>query len=429
MHEGMNDEEAGPGHGPSLNELPDEEFWRRDLRLGAYRGILALDGDEEALRERVREAIKGKRSLRIACRAVGLDSDGRSSDLQDDLASLFPVPTLHFLSVAAFVQYKMTVAITDIAEAHLPPPALDACKRRDGKYDRLALLLQLYLAAPDTLRFVLGLNDWHRRGAAPMVLADSVPAPDQDLPSFLAPARIAPLLRSVSAGDGQGARLHYEMLVPRRDDGHLLFLRRNLKPSYQWNDTGTDLQHGHQEELIVLHVQDGAHSVRISSVTSELPLRIANHLASAYFGVECGYEDDLRGASRSAIENLIAAITDPDDDRLPIVELVLDNAPLNGSPKLMVSALPGENAIEALDGLEEAIGDSLFENLEDIARIKVQFGDNRISLFFVKEDGQWSVQYSDGRIDKNKCEEFANFMLDTFRIEVRSTEMKGRKKR
>lgn len=429
MHEEMTTGEVGPGPGPNLDELPGEETWRRDLRLGAYRGLLALRDDEGALLERVRKTIKGKRALKIACDAVGLDSSGRISDIQDDLVQWYPVPVLHFLAVAAFVQFKMTVAISDIAEAYLDEPALASCRRADGKYDRLALLLRLYLAAPETLRYVLGLNEWHRRGAAPMVLADFVPTPSLALADFLARERIVPILRSIAAEDGLGARLHYEMVVPRRDDGHLLFLRRNLRPSYQWNDDGTDLDHGHQAEMIVLHLRDGGHSIRISSVTSELPLQIANRIASAYFGDEIRYEDDLRGTSRSAIENLLAAVTNPEDGRLPIVELALDNAPLRGSPKLTISAPPGEDAVAAIDAFEDATAEDLFEQMEDIARIKVQYGDNRISLFFAKEDGAWNVQFSDGRIDKNKCEEFAAFMRDTFRIEVRSTEMKGRKRR
>ena len=70
----------------------------------------------------------------------------------------------------------------------------------------------------------------------------------------------------------------------------------------------------------------------------------------------------------------------------------------------------------------------LLEDLDNIARIKVAFGGkrkNRISLFFPKKNGVRVVQYSDGRLDNNKCAEFERFMQDEFRITVRSTEAKG----
>ncbi len=402
--------------------LFDENYWRQDLRLGQYDDVRALlDDDPERLTE-VRSAFTGKRVLRILTEALGVPDRGPIKSLQERV-SAHAVDAVHFLLVARFAPYKMSAAVSDIAEATLDASALDACRLDEERYDRLALLLHLYLHDPQTLVRVRGLNAWHRKGAAPMVLAERPGAAAEPLAGFLTEARVTGALNGASLGPGADG-LVFEMVVPRRGGGHLLFLRRNLRPTYNWSRDGRRIHHGHEEELIILHFHDGGHRVRISSTSSDLPRRIADRLATVYFGQECHYVDDRPAVERSQVENLLAAITDPEDGRLPIVELLVENCPLAGRKRLMLSEDDKGDIIEAIDDFEARVG-PLLDNIDDIARLKVRFNGNRISLFFPKKNGVRVVEYGDGRLDNNKCEAFVAFMLDEFGIEVRSTEKKG----
>ncbi len=400
----------------------DRNYWERDLRLGEYRELVRLLEDDAGRIARMRSAFPGKRVLRILAAAVGVSGRGTVKELQARV-SASAVEAVQFLLVARFAPFKMSAAVADIAEAVLGEEDLEQARIDDERYDRLALLVLLYLRDPRALVRVRGLNTWHRKGAAPMVLAGpSVSAPEP-LGQFLTASRVTAALEGLDLGIGESSPI-FEMVVRRRDGSYLLFLRRNLRRTFHWSPDGQQIAHGHDAEVIVLHLLDGGRRVRISSTTSEVPRRIADRLATVHFGRDCAFEDDKPAVHHAQVGNLLAAITDPGDGRLPILELLVDNAPLAGGEQLMLSAKGKADIIRQIDDFEARVGD-LLEDIDAIARVKVRFRGNRVSLFFPKIDGVRVVEFGDGRLDNNKCAAFTELMREDFGIEVRSTERKG----
>ncbi len=400
----------------------EEVYWARDLRLGRYEHHLDLLDDPVNRLAWVGKAFRNKRVLRILARAMEVSEKGSVKQLQRRV-SQDATQAVRFLLVAAFAAYKVPAAVSEIAEAMLSQDELDECRLDSGSYDRLGLLLYLYLRDPQTLVRVRGLNSWHRKGAAPMVLATEPPRPREPLEDFMTEERITEALEGLNLGPS-AAPLIFEMVIPRADESHLLFLRRGHRPTHNWSYDGQRIHHGLDEELIILRFHDHARRVLISSTTSELPRRVADRLASAHFGESCRYQDDQPEVERRQVENLLGAITDPDDGRLPIVELLVDNAPLAGRKKLMISEDGEGDIIEAIDDFEARVG-NLLDDPDDIARIKVRFQGRRVSLFFPKRDSIRCVEYGDGRLDNNRCLAFEAFMRSDFGIVVRSTERKG----
>jgi len=416
--------------GTSLSDIPDRDFWERDLLRPTYRKRLALQGDPDGLHAEICRCFRSRPVLELIAERVGVDTSGKIADIQEELAD-HPLAVIHFLLVDDFAQYKMSAAVADIAEAYLGKGELAECRRRNDEYDRQLLLMRLYLRKPEALRYVQGLNDWHRKGGAPMVLKEKVREPSAKIEAFLVAKNINAALEDFRRKHPAHPQLHYVMTVPRRDDGHLVFLRRNLRPDHVWNEAGTDVHHGQKSEWIILHFQDGGRALKVSSVTSEVPRQVADRIATAYFGANVHYIDDLQAASDAVLENFIAAITDPEDDRLPILELVVKNSPLRGGHTVKITNESDRNINDGIDHFEEAVG-ALFDELENVSRIKVAFTcnkkKNRISLFFPKKNGVRVVQYDDGRVDKNRCAAFEKFMKDEFGITIRSTECKGGKR-
>lgn len=421
---------AVPRVGFSMTDLPDRDFWERDLLRPTYRKRIALEADPDQLLSEVRRSFKSRPAVELMASLVGVTPDGKVSDIQEALVS-FPRALIHLLLVDDFAQYKMTAAVADIAEAYLAPAELAACRRRNDDFDRQLLLLRLYLKWPEALRYVQGLNDWHRKGSAPMVLAQKVRQPAATIDAFLVGQNLVPVIEDFRRKHPGHHRLHYVMTVPRGADGQIVFLRRNMRPDHVWNEEGTDVHHGQKSEWIILFFSDGGRALKVSSMTSEVPRQVADRIASAYFGASVHYVDDHQAATEAVIENFLAAITDPDDDRLPILEVVANNSPLRGGHKVTITNESDRNIIDGIDHFEEAVGD-LLDDLDNLARIKVAFGTgkkkNRISLFFPKKNGVRVVQYDDGRLDNNRCTEFERFMQAEFGITVRSTENKGGKR-
>jgi hypothetical protein len=411
-----------------LARPPDRDFWERDLLRNTYRARVALEDDADALLAEIRGSFRSRPAVELFASLVGVDTSGTVEEIQEGLVD-HPRAAVHFLLVDDFAQYKMSAAVADIAEAYLPKSELVACRRRNDEYDRQLLLMRLYLRKPEALRFVQGLNEWHRKGAAPMVLQEKVRENGTTLEAFLVRKTIDPVLADFQRKH-PGHPLHYVMTVPRKDDGQLVFLRRNLRPDYVWTDDGTDVHHGQKSEWIILHFRDGGRALKVCSMTSEVPRLVADRIASAFFGADVHYVDDHQAASEAVIENFLAAITDAGDGRFPILEVAAANSPLRGGHKVVITNESDRNIIDGIDHFEEAVGE-LLGDIDNLARIKVAYctgkRKNRISLFFPKKNGMRVVQYDDSRLNKNRCAEFERFMQDEFGITVRSTENKGGK--
>lgn len=161
--------------------------------------------------------------------------------------------------------------------------------------------------------------------------------------------------------------------------------------------------------------------LRVSATTGDLPRKLAERLASEFFGQPMRYVEHHRDTSESSIQRLITALLDADDDRLALVEAVFDNSPLPESPRIIVSDFTRGGIASALQVLGSRVG-ALFDSIHDIRQLEVRWQGSCVPLCFPVVDGLRVVQVWDSRIDNNVAERFAEFMRDDFGLEVLSVE-------
>jgi len=401
----------------ALDPTPDR-FWSRDLRLNDVATVTALRHDVDARLNAVRSAYRDRHVLQVIASLHGLPTEGTIRQLQEYLADQAQL-AMTLLLLARFAQYKLEAAVRDVAEGFLTADRAELVWLDNGRLHRLAALVALHQQDPSLLVAVRVLDAWHRKGSAALVLADKVMLPRTPMGELLGREAVQTQL------DRHFAGVHFEACLPRGPGSHLLCLRRNLRPAWHWNDDGTEVDHGHEEELIVLHFRQGGRSLGLSAATNTLPRRIADHLATRFFGAPCRYVEDHRATADSAIRAFLNALLDPAEQRLVLVEACFDNAPLAGSPRVIVTDFTNGGITPAITQLEALVGD-VFQNLDDVRKLKVQFEGSRIALAFPVIDGVRVVHFWDSRIDNNRARAFSRFMFEQFGLELRSVETRRR---
>lgn len=398
--------------------LHDPDFWLRDLRLGRYHEIRRNIGDSGYRLHRVTTCFRTKRVLRYLASRLDTSADARVDEIQAALAERGEA-LLPYLLVAAFAAHKTPAAVVDAAEAVLPPEVLAACRDTRGTYDRLLLLLFLVDHQPSALAHVRGLHVWHRHGAASLVLADRTQRPRNPLAEMLTPEGVERAIAGVPRPMGVPP-VRFEMAVPRNNGEALVFLRRNLRRAHNWSDDGTQIHHGHDEEIIVLHFLDGGLRVRVSAQTFELPRRLAEAIVSAWTGTTCHFVDDLAPAEPASLRRMVCALVSRQVPGLALVEVAVRNAPLAGGPDLVLrSGEDGKDVSESIAHFEQLVG-PLLDHLDRIQHIKVAFGDRRVLVDFPVVGGQPIVRFADGRLDRHAAEAFRVFVEGRFGLPLHS---------
>ena len=401
-------------------QVRDPDFWRRDLRLGRYDEIRARLDDPSYRMRQVAAWFRTRRVLRYIADRIDIPSVAAVSDLQRALADCGD-DLLPYLLVGAFAANKSEAAVLDAAAVALPLAVVEACKDGNGRSDRLLLLLHLVDVAPEALAHVRGLHAWHRHGAANLVLSRRPARREGRFIEFVVGAAMENAIASVTCPAGVPP-VHFEMAMPRGDDGVLVFLRRNLRRGHTWSNDGKCITHGHDEESIVLHFLDDVRRVRVSAQTADLPRQLADAIATAWFGQTCTFVEDLAPTEPACLRRLVAALVSRRVRDLRLVELAVRNAPLQGAPDLIVRTRDeGADIADAVAHFERTMG-PLFERLHDILLLRVVFEDRRVDLDLEAINGRSAVRFSDGRLDRHAAARFRACVEREFGIQVSTME-------
>ena len=397
----------------------DPRFWLQDLRLGRYAELFRNVEDHAYCAARVRTWFKSRRVLRHVAERLGLPASGTVADLQRRVAragrGLLP-----FLAVAAYTARKRPVAVLDVARAVLPPDVLDAARDRRGAYDRLLLLLHLLEHRPEALAHVRGLQAWHKQSGAHLRL-EPRPSHRPGIEGFLTRANIEQAMEPVPLPRGVPGVRH-EMTIPREGDGVIVVLSRNLRRAHTWTDDGATVQHGHDEELIVLHFTDGGRHVRVSGKTATLPRALAEAIASAWFGWQVTYIDDLSPTEPASLDRLFAALLFGEVQGVRLVEVAVRFSPLVGSPQLVLrTESPDGDISAAVHEFEQKVG-PLLDRLEDVLHIKLCFRAETIKIDFRVVEGRPIARFADRGLDRHMARAFRDFLAAEFGLPLHTME-------
>lgn len=429
----------GAGAATTVMAPPDEDlnrsYWEDDLEMPLARPL------EWATNQRFMKAWAGKVDGRVAsilCHCLGepgLDKlDDKRKFLRDNWASL-----RDYHLVEAFAFRKSKVAVQDVALMPdvLPKHILDLCETKSGEYDPKSLLFALYHESPEHLRLVFHLDKIHKSGFARMVLPKPPRAPQRPFCAFAQTDAIPGILDQ----HNQSRRDHRPCELKRVLDvggGHtLVFIRRPHRNQHILPEDGQDVAmkivHGYSPEWIVLDFYDNARIVGISSLSNDVPLDLANRIASAYFGVECEYVNQCSTTYPAQIALLLSALKAGDCKGIDLLQFQLRHGPFKGSPALRIGPADPVAITKAIADLEANYQD-LFSDIPNVEKIKVEYVDKKVEIRFEQEESEESdspvfvVRYFDHRLNLQQRYRFEEFMRTEHGIEILSTEKRFKRK-
>jgi len=397
---------------------PAREFWENDLEM-ALEHVLVRSSQDGFIDEWIGR--RTGRQISVLCENIGVDGTGSVRRKKDALRSFGNSALIPYLLVDQFAKYKSKVATVDFATGVLTEEVLEICRINEEDFDKTALLFSIYHRQSSYLRLVFHLDKIHKTGFARMILKGKARRPKETFQEFLKPKTVKSILASFDKAKGDGRISEFKDVVVY-DNHYLVFIRRAERPDLILRASG--VVHGYRPEWIILDFADGAKRVNISSVSVSVPLEIANRLASGYFGKSCEYENESQVTYAKQLERFIGKIKDGETAELPLVEVVVSNSPLDGSPKMKITD-PDSNPIgNAIRHFEKAVG-GILSDIENIESIKVHYKKKRISLIFEKvEDanGEYVVRYSDHRLNALERRPFEDYLRKIHGIPVLSTE-------
>jgi hypothetical protein len=404
----------------SLEEVgaPAREFWENDLEM-ALENTFIRSGQDGFMNEWIGR--RTGRQINVLCANLGIDGTSSVRQKKNSLHSPSNGQLLPYLFVDQFAKYKSKVATVDFAKGVLTGEMLEICRIKDDEFDKTALLFSIFHRRSTDLRLVFHLDKIHKTGFARMKLKERVRQPKKSFQNFLTPKTVKRILSGFDKSKGDGRTSEFKDVVIH--DGHyLVFIRRAERPDLILRAGG--VVHGHRPEWIILDFTNGAKRVSISSVSVSVPLEIANRLASGYFGKSCEYENESQITYAKQLERFLGLLKDKKAEDLSLVELVVSNSPLEGSPKIKITD-PDSNPIgNAIGHFEKAIG-GILSDIENIDSIKVYYRKKRVSLIFEKNedmDDEYVVRYSDHRLNALERRLFEDHLRSTYGIPVLSTE-------
>jgi hypothetical protein len=165
-----------------------------------------------------------------------------------------------------------------------------------------------------------------------------------------------------------------------------------------------------------------ARRVRVTARTGELPRRLAQHIASAWFSAPVSYRDDLVPAEPAALSRLVDALLTSNVPDVRLVEVAARNTPVVGAPLLVVRASgPRADVAASVMDLETRVG-PLVRRVEDIEHLKVEFNGRMIEIDFPIVGARPLARFADGRLDRHAAERFRSFVEASFGLPLHSME-------
>jgi len=397
---------------------PAREFWENDLEM-ALEHVLVRSSQDGFIDEWIGR--RTGRQISVLCANLGVDGTGSVRQRKNALRSSGNDDLLPYLLVDQFAKYKSKVATIDFARGVLAEDILEICLIKDDEFDKTALLFSIYNRRSTDLRLVFHLDKIHKTGFARMKLNGKARHPKQSFEEFLRPKAVADTLAAFDKAKGDGRSSEFKNVVIH-DGHHLVFVRRAERLDLIL--LGGGVVHGYRPEWIILDFADNAKRVNISSVSVSVPLEIANRLASGYFDKPCEYENESQVTYTKQLERFLGVLKDKKAEELPLVEIVVSNSPLEGSPKMKITDLDSNPIGDAIGHFEKAVG-GILSDIENIESIKVHYKKKRISLIFERvEDanGEYVVRYSDHRLNALERRSFEDHLRNTYGIPALSTE-------
>ncbi|HEY8504557.1 MAG TPA: hypothetical protein VIL46_08235 [Gemmataceae bacterium] len=361
------------------------------------------------------------RQVDVIAAGLGLTGPARNRKgaLLRDGARLGP-----YLFVQEVAKFKSKHAVVDCAKDLLPKEVFDACRKQGDDFDTLALCFALYNRDYRDLTLVLHLDKVQKTGFARMELDQNLRRPRQPLEEFLAADRVETLLGDCDgeAGDGRVSELRGLVL---REGHHMVFVRRPERPERVLRERA--VVHGYRPEWIVLDFFDGAKRVNIASVSVGVPLAIANRIASAYFGAACEYVNERRSVAPKQLTEFLRSLCG-ERDGLILVEAVVANSPLAGSPTVKISD-PDSRPIGPAIAQFEAVVGRLLSDPERVESIRVVYRKKRVSVIFEKDSaGEFEVRYADAHLSASERRLFETHLREAYGIPVLSTEKRFKRR-
>jgi len=396
------------------------EFWEDDLEISLdheMRRVTAEGYLDAWLRHRT------GRQLTVLCQTLEIDG-GDSTQKQRKALREADVDLLPYVLMERFAQRKSKVAVADFAERVLAPEMLEIGRVKETEFDTVALMFAVFDRNPTDLRLIYHLDRIHKNGFARMRLETDVRQSEQTLEQFLSTDALTALLAAFDQSRTDGLTSELRDVIEHHGR-HLVFVRRGERPNHLVS-SGGEVMHGYNPEWIILDFEHGAKRVNISSVSPEVPLEIANRIATAYFGKTCEYANEHITTYPKQVERFLNQIRDVAEGELVLVEVALDGSPLEGSPKLLLSDTSSIGP--ALAQLESMTGPFL-DDIDQLNSIKVLYRKKRVSLIFEAEEGGegYVVRYSDHRLNGLQRPKFEALMEVQHGIAVLSTEKRFKK--
>ena len=415
--------------GSAGNGSPPREFWEDDLEMPIEQVLAEAESDEfmqKWLDKRTGPQVRMLRNLIHLAPDTSVRA-GRT-ELQERLDEL-----RRFVPVAQFAKNKLTQAIIDFALLRISAGTSALAEVADS-YDAVAVLFAVYDRNWHDLALVFHLEKVYRKGAARMVLRHRHPRPASSLGQFLTPEIIEGLLAAGDQAIGDGRRSQFKSQVAH-DGIDLIFIRRAEKPDLLLQ--GQQIIHGHRPEWIILGFRDGAERVNISSESTRPSLELANAIATGYFGNDCDYTNERLAAHERQLQRLLEQLKADNAEGLTLVEVRVWNAPLDGAPKLDLSAEEADSSIAPAVRQVESVFGPILEDLSNISSIKVRYRGKRVRLIFddggddddppVEADAEapgtsFVLRYTDHVLAVAERRQFERLMEEVHGIPVVSTE-------
>lgn len=347
----------------------DPDFWQRDLRCGRYATVLRALRNPAELGAEVARALPLRRHAVYVADRLEAQVAGRVDDLHRAICAngegAFP-----YLLAASFAANKPARVLHDAVSTTLGAPYAARCHDGKGRPDRLLLAFTLLDERPSALPLVRALAHWHRLGTEALVLAEPVAPPRRPMAEFLTEEAVNEAVRDVKLPRNVPP-IRFDLHASPPGGGDVVVLRRNRRRAAIWDDPGDNIQHGHDEEAIVLHFTDQGRRVRASAPRSAVVISVAEAIVSAWYGPV----DDR--AARLLVQ-AIAARHVPD---VRIVEVCVSESPVDGAPWIALGARGRPDLSDSLRHFEATIG-PLLERLDVIDYLVLDWRGQRVRLNF-----------------------------------------------
>lgn len=396
------------------------DLWENELEVNIDEA-LARAGDPDQMRAWVQS--RTGRQADILCRAVGIGDATRLKDQKSALSRCNGELTPYYL-VDQFAHGKGEFAALDLARAKLPDATIKACLCEDEEgCDKKAILYALYHASPDHLKTLFHLDKIHKRGFARMVLKQKVRQPDTKFVDFLTTKKGKEVIEACDRKKRDRRPSQLKDIVQHHHH-HLVFIRRPEREQYIIQ--GDKIRHGHRVEWIILDFSDNAQRVAIASDSRDIPLAMANALASAYFGKEVEFVDECQITYAKQIQHLLKQLKAGNCKELDLVELDLTSSAVDGVD-LHLCHTSADIVRRAVASIERDHGD-LTAHIDRIHKMEVVYKNKRVELRFDPHGvaDEFIVRYVDQRLKNASLrKEFEDFMRDTHGIPILSTQTRA----